>query len=260
MIKFFVTLWCFMLCMQFQKIVSLETLTIPGDDTLLMERHCINSSDIRVMMTDRTISKIYVYVVDTFYADEDLKLNGIAELQIFANTWHIARPVTFELTASDGTNPEPMKFKGSAGNCGNAGINGGKFFGLGNEIINGEHLTVISNGGNGGDGQDALASDDINVTFNEDNDIGDSGWFSTANLHNYYERYFKDRGYDPDISGINDNTSFYALFVHDKKASFNIRLHPRRCCGTTGKGGAGKIFIESNLNVFLTESLNHRIY
>lgn len=210
-------------------------------DTLMIEGPSVSSSDIKLLMTDRNISKIYVYVASTFYANEDLQLNGITELQIFANIWNITRPVSFDLTGRDGSNHESIVVKGSAGKSGNAGMPGGNFFAWANEIINGEHLTVISNGGNGGDGQDAAASDDINVTFNENNDIGASGWFSTVDLHNYYDRFFSDRGYDPEIGGIDDYASFYALFVHDKKASFNIRLHPRKCCGTTGNGGAGKI-------------------
>lgn len=234
--------------MLFEQVVSHENVfnsvtaqSFFNGDTLLIERHSVNSSDIKVLMTDRTITKIYVYVANTFYANEDLKLNGITELQIFANTWNITEPVTFDLTGLDGSNQELIIVKGTAGKSGNAGMKGGNFFAWANEIINGEHLTVILNGGNGGDGQDAVASDDINVTFNKDIDIGESGWFSTADLHKYYERYFSDRGYDPDIGGVNDYTSFYALFVHEKKASFNVRLHPRKCCGTTGEGGAGKI-------------------
>ena len=98
---------------------------------------------------------------------------------------------------------------------------------------------MISNGGNGGKGQDGSSNDDTYVLLNVENDTGDSGWFSSGDLHNYYRKYFTDQGYDVEITDADDYTSLYAVFVHDKKASFNIRLHPQKCCGTTGLGGPG---------------------
>lgn len=200
----------------------------------------MNSSDINSRLTDReNITKIYVYVADTFYADVDLQLNGIEELQIFANIWNIPRPVTFNLSGFDGEK-QVAAVDGLAGNSGNDGTAGGSFFGVANEIINGDYLMVISNGGNGGDGQDGGASNDIYVLFNVANGTGDSGWFSSGNPLDFYKKYFDEKGYISEVSGIDDYTSFYAIFVHDKKATFNMRLHPRECCGTTGMGGVGK--------------------
>lgn len=240
-INFALILGCSVLCIQFGKVVPVQQFF--NDDVMVVEGHSIYSSDIKTMLADRNVSKIYVYLTHTFFADEDLTLNGISELQIFASTWNITQPVTFDLSGSDGARQEVRmepEFSGTAGNNGNAGKDGGNFFGLANETINGDYLTVRCIGGNGGDGQDGVASDDVYVLLNVDDDIDNSSWFSNGDLHSYYKKYFDDRGYDSEISDIDDYTSLYAVFAHNKKASFNIRLHPRKCCGTTGIGGEGK--------------------
>lgn len=230
------------------------------DGTLYIKCRSVHSSYIKSRSAHLTISKMYVYVADTFFADEDLTFNGIEELQIFANTWIVEHPVTFDLSGLNGTNHEPTILKGSAGQPGNYGMDGGNFFGLANEVINGENLTVVSNGGNGGDGQDGTASDDVYALFNGDNGDGESSWFKQVDFHRYYEKYFNDKGYDVDISDVDDYTSMYAVFVHNKNVSLNIRLHPRKCCGTTGKGGAGEICFgfASFLNRRLPQMFNGR--
>lgn len=248
-------LWCCVL-----KVVSGETVLNPltvtffYDGAMYVKGSSVNSSYIKSLTADHTISKLYVYVADTFFADEDLTLNGIEELQIFANKWIVERPVTFDLSGFNGTNHEPTILKGKAGKPGNYGMDGGNFFGLANELINGENLTVMSNGGNGGDGQDGTANDDIYALFNGENGDGESGWFKQVDLHRYYEKYFNDKGYDVDISDVDDYTSMYAVFVHNKKISLNIRLHPRKCCGTTGKGGAGESIFE--FSIFLKRAVS----
>ncbi len=240
MIYFCLALWCCVVSLIQCEMVYHAAQPYFSDDVLMVEGHSIKSSDLKLMLTDRNVSKIYVYLTHTFYADEDLNLKGIKELQIFASIWNITGAVTFDLSGLDGAGQEPA-INGAAGKNGNAAMDGGNFFGLANKTINGDGLTVISNGGNGGNGQDGAASDDVYVLLNvDDGDSGDSGWFSNGDLQNYYKKYFDDRGYNTEISEIDDYTSFYAVFVHDKKASFNIRLHPRKCCGTTGIGGAGK--------------------
>lgn len=220
---------------------SVTVKSFVNDDTMFVEGSSVNSSYIKSLMADRLITKIYVYVADTFYVDDDLKLNGIAELQIFANTWNIMRPVTFDVSGFNGTiDQKSILARGSAGNSGSKGMDGGNVFALANTLLNGNYLTVISNGGNGGDGQDGTASDDVYVLFGGDNDVGDSGWFSQGDLHNYYKKYFNDKGYDVDVSAVDKYTSLYAVFVHNEKATYNITLHPQKCCGKTGMGGAGK--------------------
>lgn len=233
-------LWCCFL--RVHTIVCLESVsnnvnvhTVTNDDTLIIKGNVVNSSDINILMANRTTSKLYVYAVYTFYADEDLKLNGISECQIFAHTWHIVREVSFDLIGLDGVNQEPLELKGSGGNAGRNGMNGGNFFGLASELINGEFLKVNLNGGNGGNGQDGAASDDIEVFFNE-TEITDD----TADLHDYYQRYFSDKGYVPEVSSTDNYTSLYTAYVNGKEVNLNVRLHPLKCCGKTGLGGTGR--------------------
>lgn len=104
---------------------------------------------------------------------------------------------------------------------------------MANNIIDGDFLTVILNGGNGGDGQDGTASDDVIVTFGEPEHKG-------------------DRGYET-ISSIDNSTSLYTLLARNGEATFNITLHPRQCCGITGVGGAGGAGKTKNAKKFESE-------
>lgn len=100
--------------------------------------------------------KITIYVTDTFFIDSNLKLreNPETQLHIFAHTWHVQNYGTikysFNLNGIDGENQEPPISKGVAGNPGQSGTNAGHFFGVANRLIDGESLTVLLNGGNGG--------------------------------------------------------------------------------------------------------------
>ncbi|KAJ6648957.1 hypothetical protein Bhyg_04189 [Pseudolycoriella hygida] len=229
----------------------IQTVTA-DDDVVVIEGRNVNSSDIKAVLGNRNRTKIYVYVVDTFYVDEDLKLNGIKELQIFANTWYVERPVTFDLSGSDGESQEAESEDGLAGNPGNDGMDGGNFLALANEVTGINYLTVISNGGNGGDGQEGTGSDDVYVLLNANSDLSNSGWFSSGeDLVHHFKNYFNENGYISEINDINDHTSLYAVFVHNKKVSFNIRLHPWKCCGSIGMGGVGGLGGERGNLVFL---------
>lgn len=237
-------LWCSVLCVQVVLVELVDT-----DDRIIIEIELelegdnISSSAIKNMLAGGSIfSKIDVYVADTFYADDDLYLNGVNELNIFTSTWNNMQPVIFDLSGSDGVSQQ-ASINGLAGQPGKNGTHGGNFFVLANKMINGGYLTVKSNGGNGADGQDGGTSDDIFVLLNVEDDSCPSGWFSSGGeLLDYYKGYFDNRGYDSEISETDDYTSLYAVFVQEKKASFDVRLHPKKCCGSTGIGGVGKKF------------------
>lgn len=233
-----------MLCIPYQRVVAVKSFF--NDDVMVVKGDSIKSSEIKLMLADRNVSKIYVYLTNTFYADEDLQLNGIREFQVFASIWNVTQFVTFDLSGRDGANHD-RAINGAAGKKGNQGMDGGSFFGLANKTVNGDYLTIISNGGNGGTGQDGAASDDVYVLLNVNDNNGDCGWFSNGDVLNYYKKYFDDRGYDAEISEIDDSTSFYAVFKHDKKASFNVRLHTRTCCGQLVWEEQVKISFHSNV-------------
>lgn len=241
MFNFTLILWCCVLSVQLKIVVSI-TQQFFNNDVMVLEGLNISSSDIKCSMADRKVSKIHVYVANTFHANENLNLNGITDLQIFAYTWNITKPVTFDLSGSDGTDRnQELVGDGLAGNVGNRGTNGGNFFGLAKETINGDYLIVRSNGGNGGNGEVGGTSDDVHVLLNVDKYSGEIGWRSNVDLHNYYKKFFDDKGYDSEIMDVNGDASSNVFIGHNMMVSFNIRLHPRKCCGTTGIGGAGKI-------------------
>lgn len=236
-----IVVWYFVLCGVLQKVSPHESFSNDDDDEMLIEGHTIHSSDIKTLLADRNVSRIYVYLTDAFHVDESLELNGLKEMKVFASLWNITKPVTFDLSGPDGINQLESAINGSAGFSGNDGSAGGNFIGLTRDIINGDYLTVRSNGGNGANGQDGGGSDDVYVLLNaDDDDGGNSGWFSGGDIISYYKTYFEERGYDAEISDIDDYTSLYAVFVHNRKVNFTVRLHPKKCCGATGIGGAGK--------------------
>ncbi|XP_037042709.1 uncharacterized protein LOC119079030 [Bradysia coprophila] len=236
-INFVSLVWCIVLYGPLQRVITAEPLS--NDDVMVIEGRTIHSSHIKLLLADRNITKIYVYLTDTFHVDANLELNGIEEIQIFANLWNITMPVTFDLSGTDGASQQESAVNGSAGYAGNDGTAGGNFFGLTGEIINGDYLTVRSNGGNGAAGQNGSGSDDVYVLLNVDDGSGESGWFSSGDILSYYKKYFSDRGYDAEISDVDDHTSLYAVFVHNRNINFTVELHPKKCCGSTGIGGVG---------------------
>lgn len=176
-------IWC--CCFVLKTVVSLETISnsvnavthTHDGDRLLIKGHFMNSSYIKTLSkaitTNRTIQKVHVHVVNTFYVDDGFEMRGIGELYILAKKWIISREATFDLSGLNGRKPAISTVKGSAGNPGEAGKNGANFFGLATEIINGELLTVKLNGGNGGEGQDGTASDNVRVIFDTRADGGE---------------------------------------------------------------------------------------
>lgn len=74
------------------------------------------------------VSKINVFVVDTFYVDSDLNLTGFRELKIFADKWKILKATIFNLYGSDGSEQAPPQYAGNAGSPGNAGKKSSQFF------------------------------------------------------------------------------------------------------------------------------------
>lgn len=99
---------------------------------------------------------ITIYVADTLFIDSDLDLRDKPETQlhIFAHTWLVqsygTAKYSFNLNGTDGANQAPPTSKGVAGKAGHSGMNSGHFFGVANRLIDGESLTVLLNGGNGG--------------------------------------------------------------------------------------------------------------
>lgn len=229
-----------------------------NDGTLIIKGNYVRSSDIRDALVTKCsslndLTRIKVFVLDTFYVNSDLYLNKTkeVELQIIAPTWNIRKETTFYLDGIDGERQTEPAVEGSAGKHGQPGTNGGNFFGWANEIINGDWLSVELNGGQGGNGQDGTGSSDVSVSFDRTSQdeilreaVYDEWFTGEQNLETYYLRYFRARGYDPEImsarsySGTDGDGSF---------TRHTFRLYPDGCCGATGAGGGGtgRIFLIS---------------
>lgn len=203
---------------------------------MIIRGNFVKSSNIRLTECPlNQISRINVYVVSTFYVDSDLNLIGFEELKIFANKWYILHVATFHL---NGLNGEPHE-RNDNGMPGNPGMDGGNFFGLANEIINGDLLTVNVNGGNGANGQDGISYDDVEVEFNEREHKTTSA-FDTESLDSYYLRYFQEKGYYVELIQSASFLRYYAVVATGSGYYQKFRLYPARCCGKTGVGSSGK--------------------
>lgn len=201
------------------------TLTSPvqyecNGDTMNIKGNIGKSSDIQPPKCPQPLKKINMYIMSTFYVDGDLTLSGIDELRIYAPKWSIERATIFNLNGINGVVQPALTTPGTPGKPGDVGTNGANFFGFANELLNGELLTVSSNGGSGANGQTGTGNADVTVEFAYFEDH-DSTHGSFGDAHERAVQRLRERNYDlEDLGGE------------------NYRLHAR-CCGVTGKGGQG---------------------
>lgn len=209
-----------------------ETMTIKGN--------FVKSSDIQpAKCTSNRISRINVFVVRTFYVDNDLQLNGFKGLNIIANKWYILRATTFSLSGFDGESKDRPQLPGTAGKPGNAGTNAGNFFGFSNELINGDSLTVKLHGGKGGSGQDGTGSSDVEASFTR-REHHKMVPFTQYHMTNFYKDFLKEKGYDAEFISSESRIKYYAVLAGGRENILRFRIYPDRCCGQTGEGGPGK--------------------
>lgn len=192
-----------------------------NNETMTIKGNFATTSMIDPSKCEQAVKQVNVYIVSTFFADDDLNLNGLEELKIYAPKWSIQRAVTFNLIGIAGKNQEPPTENGTPGKPGTVGSNGGKFFGFANEMVNGELLTVVLNGGTGGVGQPGTGFTDFTVQFDTIEDRQDSKWWNSfIGVHERISQVLSGRGFDFERSGA------------------QYLLHAR-CCGATGLGGLG---------------------
>lgn len=206
-----------------------EVMTIRGN--------FVKSSDIKPWKCG-SISKITVFVVHTFFVDNDLNLNGYKELKIYADKWIVLREATFNLNGFDGEAQSRPQSPGTPGRRGNSGTNAGNFFGLSREMIRGNLLTINANGGNGAAGQDGTASDDVVPTFTRTKHEDSGTSLAIPSPHEFYRRFLINDGYDAELT---HPSSWFknVLGISDGRVRNRFRIHPKKCCGKTGLGGPG---------------------
>ena len=215
------------------------------DNILTIKGHFVKSSDIQISKCQSSdyLQQICVFATHTFYVDTDLYLRlSDIELHILANKWHILGNSTFNLNGHDGSPLPPLESPATAGEPGNHGINAGNFFGIANEIVNGNHLTVQLKGGNGGNGQDGTGSPDVEATFRSER-IQQVRTADDINKQSFKDRILEHIGQRSNgiVSFCNsDNNKRFDFGVSLEDARFNYEIMPTETCGPSGIGGSGK--------------------
>lgn len=219
-------------------------------DVMTIKGNYVKSSDIRPiecsMDLNFKVSKIQVFVTDTFYVDGNLDLSNYkeVELNIFAPTWNILELSTFYLNGIDGEEHPKLEVNGTAGRVGNPGKNSGNFFGLANEVINNDLLTVEQIGGKGGDGQNGTGNSNVIVYFNktEYKCIFVPLFISPERMKKNLINFIRNESGVHEVDSLDpeqfDGVNRLNPFMDGYK--YNFRLHPSNCCGSTGIGGSGK--------------------
>ncbi|CAL1279884.1 unnamed protein product [Larinioides sclopetarius] len=119
-----------------------------------------NDPEISLLLQAENLKFLYVFASHTIFIDEDLILPGLG-VALIAPKWEIIGDRKINLDGTDGETHSSVKAsdgtagatKGERGIPGLPGKPGGTFFGIGESFVNGAHLIITANGGNGGPGQ-----------------------------------------------------------------------------------------------------------
>lgn len=136
-----------------------------NSETMTIKGNFWKSSDIQNAKYRSNVSKIRVFVAGIFFVDSNLLLDQ--DLEILADKWEILNESTFYLNGTRGKAIHSPESQGTPGIPGNVGSNGGNIFGLANEVISGDLLTVNVSGGVGGAGQAGSGNFDERVTLKQ---------------------------------------------------------------------------------------------
>lgn len=221
-------------------------------DTLTIRGNFLKSSNIQKVKDLSDVSKIKVFVAGTFFVDSNLRLSQ--ELEILAHKWEILNEFTFYLNGENGEAIQPPGTLGTPGRPGIVGSNGKNFFGLANEIVSGDLLTVNVNGGDGGAGQAGSGNIDRRVELLWS---GHSGWIGFADyVWEFYLNYLSGiHQYKVDHISQSENELQYFLLVAGGTHKTNYySVYRSQCCGNIGRGGSGnckKVIFNYFTNKFL---------
>lgn len=213
------------------------------EDKVIIKGNFVKSSDIQMIpdLSGSLRKNINVFVMDTFYVDRNLNLDGFEELKIFSHKWNIREAATFSLNGfNNSANTWPPIRDGQSGAHGHAGENAGNFFGFTSYLRNGALLTVISNGGNGGDGQDGKGSKDT-ITKIDQTPVTSWRYYRCPNIKKFFEKYFLQRC-DAEFQSASEKPVFDIGVWAQWETIQKFRVFSS-CCGTTGRGGVGKIIL-----------------
>lgn len=223
-----------------------------NDDTLTIRGNFLKSSNIQKVKDLSNVSKIKVFVAGTFFVDSNLRLSQ--HLEILAHKWEILNEFTFYLNGENGEAIRPPGNLGTPGRPGNIGSNGKNFFGLADEIVSGDLLTVNVNGGDGGAGQAGSGNLDQRVELFRSKH---KGWIGIADdVSTFYRNYLSDMQQYKVNRTFKSKSEFryFALLWGGTYKTNYYRVFPHQCCGNIGRGGSGnckKVIFNYFKNKFL---------
>ncbi|GBN05140.1 hypothetical protein AVEN_123243-1 [Araneus ventricosus] len=138
--------------------IQLPSAFITGDYIRISD--IMNDPEKGLLLKSETLKFAYIFASSTIFIDEDLTLPGLG-FGIIAPKWEIIGDRKINLNGTDGEAHSRDKASdgigfGSNGEDGEPGLPGspgGTFFGIGESFVNGVHLTITANGGDGSPGQ-----------------------------------------------------------------------------------------------------------
>ncbi|XP_069673891.1 uncharacterized protein [Periplaneta americana] len=122
----------------------------------------VKVSKLNLSSLPQTVKSFYIFASDTVVIDEDIvKVGHELQLCILAPRWEVSGTRKIVLDGCEGQmhvpekarNGNSMNTRGGDGYNGVPGGNAGDFFGIGGDFVNGENLTISTQGGKGGRGQ-----------------------------------------------------------------------------------------------------------
>ncbi|XP_022186301.2 uncharacterized protein LOC111045248 [Nilaparvata lugens] len=228
-----------------------SNITCDGNGRLIVEGYqiClaeINSKDlIQSHCNNITVKEVALLAVDAVYLDEDtVDIFREVDMFVVAPKWEVIGQRRIVLSGQNGAHHSGDALyvdNGTDGRPGLPGGNGGNFFGIGLQFVNGKNLLIESNGGRGGQGTDGakgmrglagrdaaekLKSGLYSRSYMFDSGV-ETGSMNKSLVPNAEERIF--RLYPP----------YKSYECDDVDAGFKVITEDGDCGGEGGAGGFG---------------------
>lgn len=224
-------------------------------DKMTVKGEFLKSSDINIFACGTELKRIDLFAINTFFADCVVQFNrNGGQLSIIAYKWEIVKNVTFNLDGFDDSHEPESPFvatkqhsAGIAGKPGSPGGNGAHFFGLATEFASETGtLTISSNGGKGGRGQNGSSAYHYHLTT--------PGYvpYKKYGLCSYFKRLrnYKDCTQIDFDKKISREVIPIILTDEDTRDIYSFEVRGE-CCSSDGLAGAG-IFLFNLFWVVIT--------
>lgn len=113
--------------------------------------YSVKLSDVAGYVSGKEVKSVQVFVMNEVELDQDFE-SSRTNLTLISPKWRVSTGVNINLSGANGVEQSSAEV-GCDGKPGNPGCSSGNFYGLGSEFTGLDNLTLLLNGGNGGDGQ-----------------------------------------------------------------------------------------------------------